>query len=98
MSGLSEGLAFVASRQYIYGSTAVLDALYRTNSAALYDDLWSLATEIRGPLDEKTAREVQQGLDGLFKQIAAPSVPVERRVAARYHMERMLVSVVGADL
>ena len=27
MSGLSEGLAFAASRQYIYGSTAVLDAL-----------------------------------------------------------------------
>ena len=51
MSGLSGGLAFAASRQYIYGSTAVLDALYRTNSAALYDDLWALATEIRGPLE-----------------------------------------------
>ena len=98
MSGLSEGLAFVASRQYIYGSTAVLDALYRTNSAALYDDLWALAMEIRGPLDEKTAREVQLGLDGFFKQLAEPGVPVDRRVAAIYQMYGILVLVRCADL
>ena len=98
MSGLSEGLAFVASRQYIYGSTAVLDALYRTNSAALYDDLWELAMEIRGPLDEKTAREVQLGLDGFFKQLADPGVPVDRRVAAIYQMYGILVLVRCADL
>ena len=98
MSGLSEGLAFAASRQYIYGSTAVLDALYRTNSAALYDDLWALATEIRGPLTEKTAREVQSGLDAFFKQLAAPGVPVDRRVAAIYQMYGILVLVRGAEL
>lgn len=98
MSGLSEGLAFAASRQYIYGSTAVLDALYRTNSAALYDDLWALATEIRGPLTEKTAREVQSGLDAFFKQLAEPGVPVDRRVAAIYQMYAILVLVRGADL
>jgi hypothetical protein len=98
MSGLSGGLAFAASRQYIYGSTAILDSLYRTNSAALYDDLWALATEIRGPLDEKTAREVQEGLDGFFKQIADPGVPVDRRVAAIYQMYGILVLVRGADL
>jgi hypothetical protein len=98
MSGLSGGLAFAASRQYIYGSTAVLDALYRTNSAALYDDLWALATEIRGPLDEKTAREVQQGLDGFFKQLAGPGVPVDRRVVAIYQMYGILVLLRGADL
>ena len=98
MSGLSEGLAFVASRQYISGSTAVLDALYRTNSAALYDDLWSLASEIRGPLDETTAREVQQGLDGFFTRIADPGVPVDRRVAAIYQMYGILVLVRCADL
>jgi hypothetical protein len=98
MSGLSEGLAFAASRQYIYGSTAVLDALYRTNSAALYDDLWVLATEIRGPLDEKTAREVQLGLDGFFKQLADPGVPVDRRVAAIYQMYGILVLVRCVDL
>lgn len=98
MSGLSEGLAFAASRQYIYGSTAVLDGLYRTNSAALYDDLWSLATEIRSPLDEKTARQVQEGLDGFFKQLAEPGVPVDRRVVAIYQMYGILVLVRGADL
>jgi hypothetical protein len=98
MSGLSGGLAFAASRQYIDGSTAVLDSMYRTNSAALYDDLWALATEIRGPLNEKSAREVQQGLDGFFKQIADPGVPVDRRVAAVYQMYGILVLVRGADL
>ena len=98
MSGLSEGLAFVASRQYIYGSTAVLDSLYRTNTVALYDDLWALATEIRGPLDEKTAREVQLGLDGFFKQLSDPGVPVDRRVAAIYQMYGILVLVRCADL
>ena len=98
MSGLSEGLAFAASRQYIYGSTAVLDGLYRTNSASLYDDLWALATEFRGPMDEKAAREVQAGLDGFFHQIAAPGVPVDVRVAAVYQMYGVLVLVRCADL
>jgi hypothetical protein len=98
MSGLSGGLAFAASRQYIYGSTAILDGLYRTNSAALYDDLWALATEIRGPLDERTAREVQQGLDAFFKQLSEPGVPVDQRVAAIYQMYGILVLVRGADL
>ena len=98
MSGLSEGLAFAASRQYIYGSTAVLDALYRTNSAALYDDLWALATEIRGPMTEKVAREVQQGLDGFFKQLAEPGLSVDRKVAAVYQMYGILVLLWCADL
>ena len=98
MSGLSEGLAFAASRQYIYGSTAILDGLYRTNSAALYDDLWALATEIRGPFDEKTAREVQQGLDSFFNQLAEPGVRVDRRVAAIYQMYGILVLLHCADV
>jgi hypothetical protein len=98
MSGLSGGLAFAASRQYIYGATAVLDGLYRTNSAALYDDLWALAVEFRGPMDEKAAREVQAGLDGFFQKIAAPGVPVDVRVAAVYQMYEVLVLVRGSDL
>src|SRR2546425_746106 len=77
---------------------AVLDALSRTNSAALYDDLWSLATGIRGPLGETSAREVQQGLDAFFRQIADPGVPVDRRVAAIYQMYGILVLVRCADL
>ena len=98
MSGLSEGLAFAASRQYIYGSTAVLEGLYRTNSAALYDDLWTLAGEFRGPMDEKAAREVQAGLDAFFGQISAAGVAVDIRVAAVYQMYGILVLVRCADL
>ncbi|TLZ72109.1 MAG: hypothetical protein E6K10_03315 [Methanobacteriota archaeon] len=98
MSGLSEGLAFAASRQYIYGSTAVLEGLYRTNSAALYDELWALASEFRGPMDETAAREVQAGLDAFIGQIAAPGVPVDTRVTAVYQMYAILVFVRCADL
>ena len=98
MSGLSEGLAFAASRQYVYGSTAVLDALYRTNSAALYDDLWALTTEFRGPLGEKAVREIQGIMDRFFLQLGAPAVPVDVRVAAVYQMYGILVLVRCADL
>ncbi len=98
MSGLSEGLAFLASRQYIYGSAAVLESLYRTHSATLYNDLWTLAVEFRGPLDEKAAREVQGGLDAFFTKLSAPGVPVDARVAALYQMYGILVLVRCADL
>jgi hypothetical protein len=98
MSGLSEALVFAASRQYIHGATAVLEGLYRTNSAALYDDLWALATEFRGPMDEEAAREVQAGLDGFFGQVSAPGVPVDARVVAVYQMYGVLVLVRCADL
>ncbi len=98
MSGLSEGLAFLASRQYIYGSAAVLESLYRTHSATLYDDLWALAAEFRGPLDEKAAREVQGGLDEFFRKLSAPGVSVDSRVAALYQMYGILVLVRCADL
>ena len=98
MSGLSEGLAFLASRQYIYGTAAVLESLYRTHSATLYDDLWTLAVEFRGPLDENAAREVQGGLDTFFAKLSAPGVPVDARVAALYQMYGILVLVRCADL
>jgi len=98
MSGLSEGLAFLASRQYIYGSSAVLEALYRTNSATLYEELWSLATEFRGPLDEKAAREVQGGIDGFFRKLSAPGAKVDDRVAALFQLYGILVIVRCADL
>jgi hypothetical protein len=98
MSGLSEGLAFLASRQYIYGSSAVLEALYRTHSATMYEELWSLATELRGPLDEATAREVQAGIDSFFKGLSAPGVKVDDRVAALYQLYGILVMLRCADL
>jgi len=98
MSGLSEGLAYVASRQYIYGSSAVLESLYRTHGATMYEELWSLATEFRGPLDEKAAREVQGGIDTFFRTLSAPGVKVDDRVAALYQLYGVLVLVRCGDL
>lgn len=98
MSGLSEGLAFAASRQYVYGSTSILDSLYRTHSTQLYDELWSIAAEFRGPLDEKTVREVQTGLDGFFTSLASPGVHVDTRVAAVYQLYAIVVLVRCVDL
>lgn len=98
MSGLSEGLAFAASRQYVYGSSAVLDGLYRTHSTRLYDELWTLATEFRDPIDEKAVREVQSGLDGFFTSLAAPGATVDTRVAALYQLYAIVVLVRCADL
>ncbi|OGS51063.1 MAG: hypothetical protein A3K65_02490 [Euryarchaeota archaeon RBG_16_68_12] len=98
MSGLSEGLAFLASRQYIYGSTAVLESLYRTHSATMYEELWSLATEFRGPLDEAAAREIQAGIDSFFKGLSSPGVKVDDRVAALYQLYGILVLLRCGDL
>jgi len=98
MSGLSEGLAFAGSRQYVYGSTAVLGGLYRVYSASLYDDLWDLAREFRGPMSQDLAREIQAIMDRFFREIGAPEVPVDVRVAALYQMYGMLVLVRCADL
>lgn len=98
MSGLSGGLAYAASRQYVHGSSAVLDGLYRTHSGQLYDELWSLATEFRGPLDEKAVQEVQTGLDGFFTSLAGRGVTVDTRVTALYQLYAIVLLVRCADL
>lgn len=98
MSGLSEGLAYLSSRQYVHGSSAVLESIYRNHSATMYEELWSLAVEFRGPLDEKAAREAQAGIDAFFNGLSSPGVKVDQRVAALYQLYGILVLIRCADL
>ncbi len=98
MSGLSEGLAYLSSRQYVHGSSAVLESIYRNHSATMYEELWSMATEFRGPLDEAAAREVQAGIDSFFAGLGSPGVKVDQRVAALYQLYGILVLIRCADL
>jgi len=81
MSGLSEGLMFLASRQYVKGSNEVLAATYRTHGMILQDQLWSLASDLRGAEDLSAIREARRSIDGLFGKLADPLVPVAAKVA-----------------
>ncbi len=80
MSSLSEGLMYLASRQYVAGSRDVLAALYREHAATMHRELWALATDHRKGMAAKDVREVQAALDGFFVRLEAPEVPPEVRV------------------
>jgi len=82
MSGLSEGLMFLGSRQYVAGGEAVLQAAYRTHSLAVHDALWSLATEFRDPDDLVSIREARAAIDAVFTKIDDPGVPIGTRLEA----------------
>lgn len=86
MSGLSEVLMFVGSRQYVAGSEAVLGALYRTHSIAVQDALWSLATDFRDPEALDSIREARAAIDGLFEKFDDPAVPLSTRVMLIYQL------------
>lgn len=80
MSGLSEGLMFVASRQYVAGSQAVLAATFRTHALVVEDALWSLALDLRNLEEIDAIREARVSIDDLFGKLDHPGVPVGTKV------------------
>jgi len=80
MSGLAEGLMFLASRQYVRGSDAVLEATYRGHVLSLQDELWALAMEFREREGLDAIREARTTIDAVFRNLEQPSVPVATRV------------------
>lgn len=98
MSALAEGLMYFASRQYVGGSTQVLQGLYRQHAAAMYGELWTLATDYRGKLTAKEVREVQGGIDAFFAKLEGDGVPVEVRVAILNQFYALLLTLRVSEL
>lgn len=98
MSALSEGLMFLASRQYVGGSTEVLRGVYQRNAASMYRELWTLATDYRKGLTAKEVRGIQEGIDAFFRQVEADGVPVESRIAVLRQFYALLLMLRVSEL
>lgn len=93
MSGLSEALMFLASRQYVKGSNAVLEATYRAHSVTVQDALWSLAADFRDTKDLEGIREARGAIDALFASLDAPGVGVGQKVVVLYQLYALIALV-----
>ncbi len=98
MSGLSEGLMYLGSREYVRGSTAVLEATYKAHALNVRDALWSLAMDFRGSEDLGSIREARQAIDALFAKFDDASVPVPAKVALLYQLYGLVAIVRCAQL
>lgn len=98
MSGLSEGLMFLGSRQYVAGSQAVLQATYRAHAIAVQDALWSLATDFRDPESLGSIREARGAIDALFAKFDEPGVPLGTKVALLQQLYGLIAIVRCAKL
>lgn len=98
MSGLSEGLMFLGSRQYVAGSDAVLGATYRAHAVAVQDALWSLATDFRDPESLASIREARGAIDSLFAKFDEPGVPLGTRLALLHQLYGLVAVVRCAKL
>lgn len=98
MSGLSEGLMFLGSRQYVAGGDAVLRATYQTHALAIRDVLWSLATEFRGPDSLESIREARNAIDALFSKFDEPGLPIGTKVALLQQLYGLVAIVRCAKL
>ncbi|HEY5539540.1 MAG TPA: hypothetical protein VIL58_08410 [Thermoplasmata archaeon] len=98
MSGLSEGLMFLGSRQYVSGSDAVLQAAYRAHSLAVQDALWFLATDLRDPEGLDSIREVRAAIDALFAKFDEPGVPLGTKLALLQQLYGLVAIVRCAKL
>lgn len=96
MSSLSEALTFLATRQLVAGSGEVLDALYRTHAAGLYEELWILATDHRKGLSANDVKEIQSGVDAFFGKLDL--APVQARIAVVHQFYALLLMLRTADL
>src|SRR2546425_3207030 len=98
MSSLSETLTFLATRQIVAGSREVLGGLYRQHAAAMYRELWTLATDHRKSLTAKDVRDVQAGIDGFFGRLEGEGVPVEGQIIVLRQFYALLLVLRVAEL
>ena len=98
MSGLSEGLTFLASRQYVAGSAAMREGTYRSNSLSVRDGLWALAKDFRSTEDLAAIRGAQEAIDVLFAQLDEPSAPLHARVGLLRQLYGLITIVRCAEL
>ena len=98
MSGLSEGLMFLGSRQYVSGSDAVLLASWRKHSTAVRDALWSLATDFRDLESLGSIRAARAAIDELFAKFDDPGVALATRLALLYQLYALLAIIRCAKL
>ncbi len=98
MSGLSEGLMYLASRQYVAGSDAVLEGTYKSNSLPVRDGLWALARDFRATEDLRAIREARDAIDELFAKLDEPSVPLHAHVSLLHQLYGLIAIVRCAQL
>lgn len=98
MSGLSEGLMFLGSRQYVAGGQAILQATYRAHATAVQDALWSLATDFRDPESLGSIREARGAIDALFAKFDGPGVALGTKVALLQQLYGLIAIVRCAKL
>ena len=98
MSGLSEGLMFVGSRQYVAGTEAVLQSIYRSHALAVQDSLWSLAADFRDPETLDSIREVRAAIGTLFEKIDQPSVPLGTKLSLLHQLYGLVAVIRCATL
>jgi len=98
MSGLSEGLMFVGSRQYVAGTEAVLQSIYRSHALAVQDSLWSLAADFRNPATLDSIREVRAAIGTLFETIDEPGVPLGTKLGLLHQLYGLVAIIRCATL
>ena len=98
MSGLSEGLMFLASRQYVAGSEAVLEGTYKSNALSVRDALWSLAQDFRSTEDLASIREARNSIDDLFARLGSPEIELHAKVALLHQLYALVAIVRCAQL
>ncbi len=86
MSGLSEALMFLASRQYVSGSEAILEGTYKSNALVVRDSLWSLAKDFRATEDLAAIREAREAIDALFARLDDPGVALHMKVSLLHQL------------
>ena len=73
---VSEGLMVAASRQYIKGAQAEVDALFRGTAWHLYQTWWHFSATMQPDLDNAQRRQL---LDNLFNPVYQPDVNDEAK-------------------
>ncbi len=98
MSGLSEGLMYLGSREYVAGSTSVLAATYKAHTLTVRDALWSVAMDFRGSEELSSIQEARRAIDDLFGRFNDPSVPVPTKISLLYQLYALVAIVRCAQL
>ena len=81
LSGLSELLVFLASREYVKAADSRAVAALQSWASPLQDEVWATLGRYRKKATAVELREAQKAIDGFFGTLAVGALPSEARAA-----------------
>jgi hypothetical protein len=91
LAGISQGLAFLGTREFVKAGQAGIDGILAKSALAIQEEFWSLAEDTGEKPTAAEAGSMREALLGLSAALAEPRIDASRRTALATALFAMLL-------